>query len=203
MKKIIILILISSLILGCKTKRVLKNESKTISSTEYSEVKKESKKESVSWVIKSDQNKNESKANEIKNKSVEITGIVDDKNPLIYYNIVNGDTIDLFKVSGNANVIYKNNLNTQNSIQNSNSITNTENKKEFENTISNTVNSALKKVDEIKTKTVEVVKKDFTIGTYVIWFFWGLAIIVAIVIIMWIRKPGIWKSIINKINSKL
>lgn len=198
MKKIIILILISFFILGCRTKRTLKNEVKevvkeqVISKTETTE--KEQTKEST--ISKIETVKVEDKKED--KKEVEIIGKVDKENPITYYNIVNGDTIDLFKITGNADFIFKSSSNSQKSNINNNSYTNTTQLKEGEKSLSNAVENIKVAVKEVQTKSVDIVKKDFTFGTYLVLFLWGLVIIIVLGLIYWLRKSTWWTSIINK-----
>lgn len=201
MKKIIILILISFFILGCSTKKKLINKSKEetketiISKTET--VQKESEIKDIT--VKKEENKTEIKKEE--NKSVEIKGKTDEKTPLTYYNVVNGDTIDLFKVVGNAEVIFKSSNNSQNSYYNNNSSNNTKESNSNEKTLSNAVENVKQAVKEVQTKSVDVVKKGFTFGTYLTFFLWGLAIIVIAVIILWFRKTTFWTDILTKVKK--
>lgn len=201
MKKIITIILISFFILGCSTKKKLINKSKeetketTISKTET--VQKDSEIKNVE--VKKEETKTETKKDE--NKSVEIKGKADEKTPLTYYNVVNGDTIDLFKVVGNAEVIFKSSNNSQNSSYNNNSSNNTKESNSSEKTLSNAVENVKQAVKEVQTKSVDVVKKGFTFGTYLTFFLWGLAIIVIAVIILWLRKTTFWTDILTKVKK--
>lgn len=198
MKKIAILILISFFVFGCKTKKTLKTESKeevkeiVISKTETTE-KEQTKESTISKIEKvQTEDKKEDK------KEVEIIGKVDKENPITYYNIVDGDTIDLFKITGNADFIFKSSSNSQKSNINNNLSTNSSKEIKSEKSISNAVENVKNTIKEVQTKTVQVVKKDFTIGSYVVFLIWGLAIIALLVLILWIRKSTWWTSIINK-----
>lgn len=198
MKRITILILISFLILGCKTKKVLKTESKeiikeqVISKTETTE--KSDIKESAISKIETVQTEDKK---DVKS-DIEIKGKVDKENPITYYNVVNGDTIDLFKITGNADFIFKSSNSTKKSNVNNNSSTNTSQSKESEKSISNAVENVKNTLKDVHSKTVEVVKKDFTIGSYVVFLIWGLGAIALLIFIMWLRKSTWWTSIINK-----
>lgn len=198
MKKIIILILISFFILGCRTKRTLKNEVKevvkeqTISKTET--VEKEDVKESTSKEILTVQNEDKKEDK----KEIEIVGKVDKENPITYYNIVDGDTIDLFKITGNADFIFKSSSNIQKSNVNNNSSTNTAKENKSEKSIYNAVENVKVAVKQVQTKSVDIVKKDFTFGTYLIFFFWGAIIIVVLILIYYLKKSTWFTSIINK-----
>lgn len=198
MKKIAIILLISFLILGCKTKKVLKTNVKevekieTISKTESTE--KSQVKELTSAKIAQVQQE-EKKEEKI---DVEINGKVDKDNPLTYYNVVNGDTIDLFKITGNADFIFKSSKHNKKSDINNNSTTNTSNSKDSDISIYNAVENVKNTVKQVQTKTVEVVKKDFTIGSYIVFLLWGLAIIALIIFIIWLKKSTWWTKITNK-----
>lgn len=190
MRKIAILIMISILIMGCKTNKVLKTEAKETykyeeiltSQTVYNE-KIEIKKSAESQEQKKEDKKEEK-------TDIEISGKVDKENPFNFYNVVDGDTIDLFKISGNADFIFKSSKSTQKSTINNNSTDNTADSRNSERTVSNAVENLKNVVKEIQTTTVEVVKKDVTIGSYFVFFLWGLAAIALLILILWIRKSN-------------
>ena len=200
MKKITILILIVSLLLsfGCNTKKVVKtNYKEELKDTVISKVETKEKEALKTSTDKStSQVKNEDVIND--KTEVEIAGNADKNNPMIYYNVVNGDTIDLFKIVGNADFIFKKSNNTHKSILNNKTTDNTKESKEHEKTISNAVENVKEVVNQEQTKTVDIVKKDFTIGSYIVFMLWGLAIIAILAFIMWLRKSTWWTSIINK-----
>lgn len=201
MKKIIAIILISFFILGCRTKRFQKEEIKkeevkqTIYKTET--VQKENIKQSTSK--ENLQVENNSKSEQ--KKEVEIKGKTDEKNPLIYYNIVNGDTLDVLKVTGIAEVIYKNSNNAQNSNINSKSSESINSENKAEKSSSNIVENVSKAIESVQTKSVQVVKKDLTFGTYLTFFLWGLVIIGISVLFLWFRKTTFWTDILTKVKK--
>lgn len=201
MKKIIILILISFFIFGCKTKKAVKNETKEVVkeqiSTKKELVEKEDAKESTIREIRTVQTEDKKEDK----KDIEIVGKVDKENPIEFYNIVNGDTIDLFRISGNADFVFKSSNSSQKSNINNNSSTSTSNENKSEKSTSNVVESVKDVFKGVQSKTVEVVKKDFTIGSYIVFLIWGLAIIALLILIMWARKSTWWTSIINKFKS--
>jgi hypothetical protein len=203
MKKIVILIIISFFLFGCKVKKTIKNETKEVEQIESISKTETTDKSTVSEVKKEElkQVKTENKTEE--KKEVEITGKAEENKPLTYYNVVDGDTIDLFKVTGNADVIFKSSYNSQNSSLNSNSTTNTENTKESEKSISNAVENVKNTIKQVQNKSVEVVKRDFQFGTYLVFFIWGIVIIVVLGLIFYLRKSnflgGIWEKLNNKI----
>lgn len=198
--RIIKITLVLSLLLsfGCKTKKVVKTQSKEVEKVESiskiesteKEVVKEAVSENVSHAKKED--KKEEKI------AIEITGKVNKENPLTYYNVVNGDTIDLFKIVGNADFIFKKSSNSQNSQINNNSTTTSSNSKDNEKSISNAVENVKNVVKEAQDKTVKVVKQDFTIGSYIVFLIWGIVIIALCVLILWLRKSTWWTNIISK-----
>jgi len=130
--------------------------------------------------------------------TVKIKGKVDDKNPLIYYNVHKGDTISLFTISGNAEVVIETNSdNSNHNLESYSKETKSEDKvnSSKSESVIDDVKSTLKKVDK---KTVETVKKDLSFTTYLTFFGWGIASISLIIIILAIRKSTFWTSIINK-----
>lgn len=205
MKKIILILSAIFLLVAansCRTKKVIKNESKQVEKTEVKEAVKvqqqEVKKESEE---KQEQEKKTEEKSEEK-QEVNITGKVDDKNPLTFYNVVNGDTIDLFKVTGNADVIFKSSKNNSNSFSssenNSKILKESEQKKES----GSIIEKATETVKEVQTKSVEVVKKNMTFGVYLTFFLWGLAVIAILVFIIWLRKSTYWTKILTFFKIK-
>lgn len=202
MKKIILIILISFFVFGCRTKRVSKNETKieqkesNISKTET--VQEEQFNQSTNK--ESSQLQKETKSEE--KKEIEIKGKAEENKPLTYYNVVNGDTIDLFKVTGNAEVIFKS-LNTISKIDsNIKSIESESKENKAKKSNVSIVEKASNAVSEVKNKTVEVVKKDFTFGTYLTFFLWGILIIVIIGLIYYFRKSNFLGGIWERLNKK-
>lgn len=202
MRKIVLMILISICILGCRTKKVLKSESSETKKVEISSASKSEIKESV----KESKNIESSTVNSASikdNKSyVEIAGKVNKDNPLIYYNIIDGDTVGSIGISGIADFVIKNN--------NSNSETNNRNidisKSESNNSKSSTVAVAVDNIAKVaidaQSKTIEVVKKGFTLGVYLSWIIIGIVIIGSIVGIFYIKKTTWWTKILTKFKSK-
>jgi len=202
MKKIAIIIF-SLVSFGCSTKKKLVTKQReeikeqTISKTET--VQKETAKESTS--VNNAKVKNEDKKES--KSDIQIVGKVDKENPITYYNVVNGDTIDLFKITGNADFIFKSSNNSQKSSLNNNSITNTTNTKESEKSLSNAVENVKNTIKDVQTKSVNIVKKDLTFGSYLVFFLWGLGIIVISVLFLWLRKSTFFTSIISNVKKYL
>jgi hypothetical protein len=176
--------------MGCKTKKVLKTESQETEKTEEVLKSKTVEKEEVKnkTSVESKEEKKEDKKEE--KTDINISGKVDKENPFNFYNVVDGDTIDLFKITGKADFIFKSSKSTQKSTLNNKSSDNTSDSRNSERTISNAVENVKNTVKKVQTKTVEVVKKDFTIGSYFVFFLWGLAAIALLIIILWIRKSN-------------
>lgn len=195
MKKIVLIILISIFVFGCKTKKVLMTEIKEEETTFISELKKEDLKNIKNENIKENSSNEISKNKAEEKTEVNITGKVDKENPLSYYNIVNGDTVDYFKINGNADFSFKTYKNSLNSVENS--LDNKESQKEIkeEKSISNAVENVKKAVKDVKQKTVEVVKKDVTIGSYFVFLIWGLVAIALCILILWLRKSNVLTKI--------
>lgn len=199
---ILILALISLLILGCKTKRVLKNQSKESERIEYTSKAKYEEKEAIkeSTTVKEVQVK-EAAVKEQKS-DIQITGKVDAQNPMTYYNIINGDTLNLFSIRGNADFTFKYSSVNSDKRENNSVVNTSSNTKDNEKSISNAVENVKNTVKEVQTKTVDVVKKDFTIGSYIVFLVWGIVIIVIFALILWIRKSTWWTKLISKFKIK-
>lgn len=183
---------------GCKVKKVTKKEAKIKERTEFltKDVKTQSEKSNI--LLSESKKETEVISNKEQNTSLEIKGKVEKDNPLIFYNVINGDTIDLFKVSGNADVLYKSNksnVNSSNQVYNESNINES---KKSEKTNESIVAGVVEKATEIQSKTVDVVKKGFQIGTYITFFLWGLAIIIVCGLIIYFRKTAWFKRMIKK-----
>lgn len=187
-KTTIIIISLLLLLLGCKVKRVSKTAQYSANETEYS--KKETKSQqdvlkSELSVVKIDSEKLKTKQ---ENSNVEIRGKVTDKIPLTFFNVVNGDTINLLKVSGNADVFFSSNK----SILEQNNTNIHENKhnesKKAEKKDEGFVSGLAKTAEKIQTKTVDVVKRDFQVGVYITGFLIAALIIIVTAIILYFKR---------------
>ena len=171
MKKTTVIILsILFLMLGCKVKRVSKLETKKRDVIEYSKDIKEIDIQNSKIEIKDFQKQKVDQDKKEVNSDIEIRGKSDKDNPVSFYNVVNGDTIDLLKVTGNADIIFK----SRNSILTNNSNKNIEsNKNKSESTSKENkgiISSVVEKASTIQNKTVAVVKRDFQAGVYITGF---------------------------------
>ena len=198
---LIILLILSVFVFGCKSKKVLKNESKTVEKLVYNntDIKDSEKTETVSKSVAVKKELSELiKSNKT---DIQIKGTVNPGTPLIYYNIVNGDTLDNLSVSGSAQVIYNSYRNDLNSDKNyKNDSTSASQDKRAEKS-TNIIEGVASTVKAVQNKTVQVVKKDFQFGVYITILIWGLAIIAIVIIILWIRKSTFWKDIFTKIKN--
>lgn len=105
--KTLITILSIFILLGCKTKKVVKTKSEEISTEKIATEKKEKKQ-----IEKSAQKQEEKKvdASDKKKESetdIEIKGKSESDKPLELFQIENGDTLKSIKITGNAEVLIK------------------------------------------------------------------------------------------------
>ncbi len=188
-KTTIIIISLLLLLLGCKTKRVSKTARYSVNETEYSNKEIKTQNEALNHelsALRVDSHKLKTKQ---ENSNVEIRGKVTDKIPLIFFNVVNGDTINLLKVSGNADVFFTSNKSILE--QNSSKIheNNRNESKKAEKKDESIVSGLAKTAEKIQTKTVDVVKRDFQVGVYITGFLTvALTIIVTAIILYFKRK---------------
>ncbi|MEF9476804.1 hypothetical protein OWR28_02680 [Chryseobacterium sp. 1B4] len=187
-KTTIIIISLLLLLLGCKVKRVSKTAQSSVNETEY--IKKEIKTQqdllkSELSVVKIDSEKQKTK---LENSNVEIRGKAMDKIPLTFFNVVNGDTINLLKVSGNADVFFSSNKSILD--QNSSKINenNRNESKKAENKDEGFVSGLAKTAEKIQTKTVDVVKRDFQVGVYITGFLIAALVIIVTAIILYLKR---------------
>lgn len=200
-KTIITLLILSVFVFGCKSKKVLKQEVKVTEKIEfkYKNIKDSSSSESV--VKAAIGKKSISDIIQSKNTDIEIKGKVNPGNPLIYYNIVNGDTLDNLSISGSAEVIYRSNRNDLKRDSKSESDSLNTSDKQSKSISSNLIEGVSNTAKAIQAKTTEVVKKDFQFGAYVTFLIWGVVAIILIILILWFKKSTFWKDILSKIKN--
>jgi hypothetical protein len=178
--KAILIILSFFFLLGCKTKKVLKNKIQEIQTVQIVSAKKEEKQ-----VEKITQNQEAKKTDLVDHKKeseteIEIKGKVEIDKPLEIYQIENGDTLKAFKVTGNADVFIKSKTSKSDQVKKENSVSNITNKvEEFARNIVKEDN--LKKTG----KKINNTAKEATTRTGTFWSFGLIAILgsVALVII--------------------
>lgn len=170
--KAILIILSFFLVLGCKSKKVLKTKSSELETLQTISVKKEEKK-----FEKVEQKKETRKVDLVDQKKesqteIEVKGKAETDQPLELYNIENGDTLQSIKIKGNAEVQIRTKTNNSNQVKKENSITESNNKlEEISKEIVNEDN--LKKAGkEIKESAKEVTT---TTGT-----FWSFGLILGL-----------------------
>ena len=167
MKSLIVLIILSNLFFNsCRTVRKNKVEEKEVT---VEKVKKDSTivKDTIKEKVVKEETKVEKVTNEKQNTGeVEVTGTTDASNPFELYNIQNGDTLSVTKITGNAEFIIKTKWKDNNSnIKEETSLVKLDKVAEVsryivsEDNIKNTAK-------EIKSITKEVKKSDIPLGYY-------------------------------------
>lgn len=177
MRNTMILLLSLMMIASCKTRQV---DKRTIESKETSEVvserneqKNEQKTEQKTEIKKTEVSQTQKKQ-EI---DIEIKGKAETNRPLEIHNIKNGDTLETFKVVGNADVTYKSREKSDSKIEKESSKQSLESK--LQDLANNNVNTAeLKhKAEEFRDAAKNVKSTGVPAGVYIVF------VIVAIVAI--------------------
>lgn len=189
------------MVLGCKTKRVTKKEHKEKESIEYSETVKNTEVEEIKSINTEKVKDSQVILNKEEKTSIEISGKVNKENPLMFYNVVNGDTIDLFKVTGNADVFFKSNKSVLDQSKNivSEKEKNTEDKTKKKS--EGIIEGAIEVAKEIQNKTSDVVKKDFQPGVYITGFLITAFLILIISLFLYIRKQTWFINFFKKFKN--
>ncbi len=170
--KAILVVLSLFLILGCKSKKVLKtkaSELETVQIISEKQVEKQVEKLEQKQEVKKSDLVDQKKENQTE---VEIKGKAETDKPIELYNIENGDTLQTIKVTGNADVSIKTKTNNSNQVKKENISSESHNKlEEFAKKIVNEDN--LKKAGkDIKSSAKEATT---TTGT-----FWSFGLILAL-----------------------
>lgn len=167
--KALLIILSIFLILGCKSKKVLKTKVSELETIQVISEKKEEKQ-----IEKVEQKKVTKKVDLVDQKKesqteIEIKGKAETDKPIELYNIENGDTLQTIKVTGNADVSIRTKSNNSNQVKKESSSSESKNKiEEFASSIVNEDN--LKKTGkEIKNSSKEV--------TTITGTFWSFAVV--------------------------
>lgn len=179
MKKILILILLSSLILGCRTKQktsFYSKEGKTeIERASLDSVKENTVKESTKKVT----DQSVKKRTEDFSGDIVIKGKSDTLNPLIFHNVVSGDTLQSIMIRGKADYYISNHY--KKSTEDKNEIV----KEEKLNVIQQTARDLVSKetIKDVASKVEEGSKKIKSTGFQAGWFvLFGVLAVVAIII---------------------
>lgn len=198
MKKTVLVILISISILGCRAKKVLKSE---YSNTEKVEISSTSKSD-INESVKESKNIESStiKSADIKDNksSVEISGKVSKNNPLVYYNVVDGDTVGSIGISGIADFVIKNNNSNSKSNRYNTDISKSQSDNYKASIAVAVVDNIAKVAKEAQIKSIEVVRKGFTLGIYLSWIIIGIVIIGVIVGLFYLKNSAWWTKILTK-----
>ncbi|CEJ71247.1 hypothetical protein BN1195_03592 [Chryseobacterium oranimense G311] len=189
MKKILILILLSSLVLGCRTKQktsFYRKEGRTeIERLKVDSVKEINLKESTKKVTD----------NSVKNKKEEFSGDIiikgksDTLNPLIFHNVVSGDTLQSIMIRGKADYYIANHYKKSSEDKKETS------SKEELNVIQKTARDLVSKenIKDVASKVEQGAKKIKTSG-----FQAGFWIVLAVLGIVAIVGFGIYKYLKRK-----
>lgn len=200
--KILILILLSSLILGCRTrtkKTFYKTEGKTeIERIKFDSIKSVDKKESTKKVY----DHTVKKQKEDFSGDIIIKGKSDSLNPLIFHNVVSGDTLQSILIKGNADYLINNRYKK--------AAENTEDKKneQSSNIIKDIAQTAVSKktikevANTVKEKTNDIKYKGFQFGAWFTIVLFGIIIICLVFLWVWFRKTTFFKNIVERLNNK-
>lgn len=153
--------------MGCKTKQIVKS-SETIKEFE----KVDSKKDSIQSEIKSQKKETISKKETVEQKKesqteIDIVGKAEIDKPLEIFHVENGDTLQSFKVTGNASVIFRSKASKSEQIKKENTSESLVDKfKKFSENIVEE-NNVKERLKEVKNKTKEVKVKGFQAGLWI------------------------------------
>lgn len=184
----VILIMTLLLLVGCKTKKVLKS-SESSKEVQKTEIKKDSTSVKDSVREKETITKTEKK-DQIKEEETEITvkGKVDKNNPLELHNVKNGDTLQTIRISGNADVtITSKNRSSDNEKSESESKTITDKLKDFSQNIVDE-NNLSERVSAMKNKAKDLQVTDTSTGVYITVIILGVVVIVMLFFFIYFKK---------------
>lgn len=174
--KALLIILSTLLVLGCKSKKVLKTKASELETVQIISEKKEEKQ--IEKVEQKQETKNVDLVEQKKEAQtdIEIKGKAEDGKPIELYNIENGDTLQTIKVTGNADVSIRTKTSNSNQVKKESSVSQSKNKlEEFASSIVNEDN--LKKTGkEIKNSSKEV--------TTITGTFWSFAVVAVLLILI-------------------
>jgi tetrahydromethanopterin S-methyltransferase subunit B len=186
--KAILVVLSIFLILGCKSKKVLKTKASELETVQIISEKKEEKQ-----VEKNEQRQDLKKSDLVDQKKesqteVEIKGKAETDKPIELYNIENGDTLQTIKVTGNADVSIRTKTNNSNQVKKENSTSESTNKlEEFAKKIVNEDN--LKKTGkDIKNSAKEVTTTTGTFWSFGLILGLGIVTLIIIGLIIYFKK---------------
>lgn len=176
------------LLVGCKTKKVLKS-SESSKEVQKTEIKKDSTSQNQVEQKKQSEIKSD-KTEKSKDQETEITvkGKVDKDNPLELNDIKNGDTLQTIRISGNADVtITSKNKSSDNKKSESESKTITDKLKDFSQNIVDE-NNLSERVSAMKNKAKDLQVTDTSTGVYITIIVLGAVAIMMLFIFLYLKK---------------
>jgi len=166
--KAIIMMLAVLLMMDCKTKQVIRS---SVTQKEFQKV--DSKKDSIQNEVKSQEKEAISKKETAEQKKesqteIDVVGKAETGKPLEIFNVEKGDTLQSFKVTGNASVIFRSKASKSEQIKKENTSESLVDKfKKFSENIVEE-NNVKERFKEVKKKTKEVKVKGFQAGTWIV-----------------------------------
>lgn len=164
--KALLIILSTLLVLGCKSKKVLKTKSSELETVQIISDKKEEKQ--IEKIEKKQEEKKVDVSDQKKENQtdIEIKGKAEDGKPIELFQIENGDTLQSIKITGNADVQIRTKTNNSQQIKKESSVSQITNKvEEFAKSIVNEDN--LKKTGkEIKNSSKKVSTINGTVWSF-------------------------------------
>ncbi|HCR78008.1 MAG TPA: hypothetical protein DIW37_16695 [Chryseobacterium sp.] len=188
MKKIFLLIVLSSLILGCRSK---KNTISAVNfkSAEIEKIKLDSvKRIQIRETSKKITDNTLRQKKDLFSGDIFIKGKSDSLNPLEYYNIIAGDTLQSITIKGSADYVINNRY------QKSNEKTSESRKEENSNIIQKTARDLVSKetikdvAQTFESKTKEISVHGFQAGAWIIWLILGIVAIAATGLFFYFKK---------------
>lgn len=176
------------LLVGCKTKKVLKS-SESSKEVQKTEIKKDSTSQNQVEQKKQSEVKFD-KTEKSKEEETEITvkGKVDKDNPLELHDIKNGDTLQSIRITGNADVVIKSkNKTSENSKKESKSTTISDKIKEFSQNIVDE-NNISERASYVKNKVKDLQVTDTSTGVYITIIVLGAVAIIMFFIFIYFKK---------------
>lgn len=193
--KLIKILIISVVFLGCKTKTVTQSKLQEIEQNEYS---KNISEESNEAATNKKEEINETKVDQHTEKNqtdIDVEGETEIDKPFEMQVIQEGGAKKYLKISGKAKFTFKSNESSKSEKTDVKSKTSSADKQQNSknsNTIEKGDHSRIKKAEE-KNKNVKV--KGLQFGAYSIIIIWGSIIIVLAVFFLWFRKTDLFRKI--------
>lgn len=190
MKKLILMMVMSLLLMGCKSKKVIK-EREISKEIQKSELKKDSTTVK-DFVQEKDSIIKTEKKELSNNQETEITvkGKVDKDNPLALHDIKNGDTLQSILISGNADVIITSkNKTSDNKKSDLESKSISDKLKDFSQNIVEE-NNLDERFSDMKKKAKDVKISDTSTGIYIVAGILGAVAIIALFVFLYFKRKN-------------